>query len=166
MKRFLAPLIGLIAFGIAIAGAQAACYDDRTATILSAMATLDPENPAHFTKSGKPKVAAVEVTAGLDTNAKERDAVWKEFPAWHAAKRAEDDRAQAAADIQARSRRCPGAERSHPRIARQHERRAGPIPKRGEGGAERVRQDESRAQSHSGEVPSRLGRGATLRIAR
>ena len=82
------------------APAFAACYDDRTAAILSAMGALDPDNAAHFTKSGKPKVAAVETVAGIDTNAKERDAVWAEFPAWQEAQAAENERTKALAETE------------------------------------------------------------------
>lgn len=50
---------------------------EREQAIAEAIGQLDPENPDHFTKGGKPEVAAVEAITGFDISAKERDQVWE-----------------------------------------------------------------------------------------
>lgn len=50
---------------------------DRKARLLAAIDGLDPDNPAHWTKSGKPQVEVLEAMSGLaEVTATERDAVW------------------------------------------------------------------------------------------
>lgn len=48
--------------------------EERLAAIRDAIAQLDPENPEHFTKDGKPQVAAIEAILGYNITAAERDA--------------------------------------------------------------------------------------------
>lgn len=51
---------------------------EREERIRAAFADLDPENPDHFTKSGKPDLAALRDRSGLaDLAAAERDRQWK-----------------------------------------------------------------------------------------
>ncbi|MGF7175850.1 hypothetical protein [Azospirillum doebereinerae] len=44
--------------------------------ILAAIGKLDPENPAHFTKAGKPEVKALSDLLGVEITAKQRDDAW------------------------------------------------------------------------------------------
>ncbi len=53
---------------------------NRTEVLFTAIARLDPENPDHFTKGGKPEVRALEKASGLsDVTAAERDDVWEDY---------------------------------------------------------------------------------------
>lgn len=53
---------------------------DRQSQMIAAIAVLDPDNPDHFTKSGKPEIKALENAAGLDDiSAADRDAAWDEY---------------------------------------------------------------------------------------
>lgn len=47
---------------------------ERLAAIKGAIAQLDPDNPEHFTKGGKPQVEAIEAVLGYGVSAAERDA--------------------------------------------------------------------------------------------
>lgn len=49
---------------------------DAPESIFEAIGQLDPENPEHFTKSGKPEVKALEAILGCPVTAKERDSAW------------------------------------------------------------------------------------------
>lgn len=69
----------------------AACAADRNTCILEAIDDLEPGAVGQWTKSGKPKVAAIEVVAGIDISAAERDAAWSEFESWKANRRELDD---------------------------------------------------------------------------
>ena len=52
----------------------------RRFRLVAAVAGLDPDNPDHFTRSGKPEVRALEAASGLtDVGAAERDAAWKDY---------------------------------------------------------------------------------------
>ena len=53
---------------------------NRTEALFTAIAGLDPENPDHFTKGGKPEVRALEKASGLtDITASERDGAWEDY---------------------------------------------------------------------------------------
>ena len=85
----------IMSAGVAAGAGPPGCYDERTTALLEATMTLDPANDAHFTKKGKPKVAALEVVSGLDISAAERNEVWAQYPTWSeetaaAAKQRED----------------------------------------------------------------------------
>ncbi len=52
--------------------------DDRRSVILAAIAGLEPGNPDHWTRSGKPEIRALAAASGLtDIAAGERDAAWQ-----------------------------------------------------------------------------------------
>lgn len=61
-----------------------ACASDRSTCILEAIAQLDPGASVHWTKTGKPKVSAIEAIAGLDISGAERDAAWAAYAEWEA----------------------------------------------------------------------------------
>ena len=51
----------------------------RRSRLVAAAAGLDPDNPDHFTRSGKPGVRALEAASGLTAvSAAERDAAWED----------------------------------------------------------------------------------------
>ncbi len=57
---------------------DAATGDDRRSAILAAIAGLEPGNPDHWTRSGKPEIRALAAASGLtDITASERDAAWQ-----------------------------------------------------------------------------------------
>ena len=67
----------LLADGVVLEPETAA--QDRKARIIAAIGELDPDNPEHFTKGGKPEVKALEAILGFDITAAERDAAWAAF---------------------------------------------------------------------------------------
>lgn len=54
-------------------------------TLAQALAQLQPDNPAHFTQSGKPKTEALEALVKQPVSAKARDSAWAEHQAANAA---------------------------------------------------------------------------------
>lgn len=51
----------------------------RRSRLVAAAAGLDPDNPDHFTRSGKPGVRALGAASGLtNVSAAERDAAWED----------------------------------------------------------------------------------------
>lgn len=51
----------------------------RRSRLVAAVAGLDPDNPDHFIRSGKPGVRALEAASGLTkVSAAERDAAWED----------------------------------------------------------------------------------------
>ena len=63
---------------LADAPADAATGDDRRSAILAAIAGLEPGDPGHWTRSGKPEIRALAAASGLaDITAGERDAAWR-----------------------------------------------------------------------------------------
>lgn len=53
---------------------------DRAAHLLIAIGKLEPGNPDHFTKDGKPRTDALEAALGGDeVSASDRDAAWEDF---------------------------------------------------------------------------------------
>ena len=50
--------------------------DELQAAIRGAIEALDPNNPRHFTKGGKPEVKALEARLDFDISAAERDEAW------------------------------------------------------------------------------------------
>ena len=59
--------------------------DELQAAIRGAIEALDPNNPRHFTKGGKPEVKALEARLGFDISAAERDEAWTAVEAGRAA---------------------------------------------------------------------------------
>ena len=55
---------------------QSGSLDER---IAAAIELLDPDNPEHFTKGGKPQVKAIEAILGDVIDAADRDRVWDTF---------------------------------------------------------------------------------------
>lgn len=52
----------------------------RRSQLIAAAAVLDPDNPDHFTRSGKPEIRALEAASGMtDVSAAERDAAWEDY---------------------------------------------------------------------------------------
>lgn len=49
--------------------------------IVEAIDLLDPDTDGHYTKGGKPEVAALENVLGQDITASQRDEAWKEYQA-------------------------------------------------------------------------------------
>ena len=49
--------------------------------IMDAIRSLEPGNPTHWTKAGKPRVKALEERLGYDISAADRDAAWQYFDA-------------------------------------------------------------------------------------
>lgn len=45
--------------------------------LVDAISQLDPANPDHFTKSGKPEIKALEAAAGVNLDGRLRDQAWK-----------------------------------------------------------------------------------------
>ena len=90
LNHFLAPAIALAALvfaGFAATNPAFAdhhlpgCASDRDACILEAIDALEP-GAGRWTKSGKPRVAAIEAAAGIDITGLDRDAAWAKYPAW------------------------------------------------------------------------------------
>lgn len=50
---------------------------DKADALVAAIGQLDPENHDHWTKAGKPDVAALEAILGRDISADDRDAAWQ-----------------------------------------------------------------------------------------
>ena len=69
-KEAAAPLL---ADGAVIEGAIKPEGDELQAAIRAAIEALDPDNPRHFTKGGKPDVRALEAVLGFEISAAERD---------------------------------------------------------------------------------------------
>ncbi|WP_321276925.1 HI1506-related protein [Thiomicrorhabdus indica] len=55
--------------------------DDDSRSIFEAIGQLDPENPEHFTKSGKPELKALRALFGIELTAEQRDQVWADYQA-------------------------------------------------------------------------------------
>jgi len=60
-------------------GRKAPDADDRQVRIIAAITDLDPENPDHYDKSGKPKVGAVAEILGEKVTAAEMKAALAEM---------------------------------------------------------------------------------------
>lgn len=52
---------------------------EETMSIHDAIQSLNPANPEHFTKDGKPKTDALEDLLGREVSAAERDEAWEEY---------------------------------------------------------------------------------------
>lgn len=91
-ERQAAPLLEIGALREPKGGADAArgtgeppADAERHARLVAAIAELDPENEAHFTKGGKPECDALATVSGIESvSAKERDAAWAEYQAQQA----------------------------------------------------------------------------------
>ena len=59
--------------------------DDELGQVAGAIAGLDPDDKAHFTKSGKPDAKALSEVVGFSVSAKARDAAWSAYQAVKAA---------------------------------------------------------------------------------
>lgn len=59
-------------------GAGAPAPDNLIDRLVNAIAQLDPANPDHFTKGGKPEIKALEAAAGVNLDARLRDQAWKQ----------------------------------------------------------------------------------------
>lgn len=61
--------------------------------IVAAIGQLNPENPDHWTKAGKPDVAALEAILDRDISADDRDAAWQRAQdvAWEQAQQEQAD---------------------------------------------------------------------------
>ena len=97
---FCAILVWLIMPAFA-SGHLPSCPDDRDACILEATAALEEGAPGLWTKGGKPRVAALRAVAGIKISAAERDAAWKQFPAWKAERGAVEQLETALAEMRA-----------------------------------------------------------------
>lgn len=73
----LLPVRGNLGLVPPVAGDAAASSAEPTPAVLTvaeAIAQLDPENPEHYTKGGKPQTSALEQILGRPVSAAERDA--------------------------------------------------------------------------------------------
>lgn len=62
-------------------GDKAEGTDLPLARIVAAIAKLDPANPAHFTKSGRPEVKALSDLIGAEVSSRQRDEAWASLQA-------------------------------------------------------------------------------------
>ena len=125
--RFIAPLFAAAILAISGCGWPAAtladepppgCASDRTTCILEAIDQLDPGANAHWTKTGKPKVGALETVAGFDITGAERDEVWTVYEEWKAKRRELENLKTALASVTAeRDRRADHARGLQAQIA-------------------------------------------------
>lgn len=53
--------------------------DDPIADLVAMIGRLDPENPDHYTKSGKPEVKALSKLAGRAVSGADRDTAWAAY---------------------------------------------------------------------------------------
>ncbi|MBY6223563.1 HI1506-related protein [Ferrimonas balearica] len=80
------PRLRLEGQGDSVSAVSGAAISSAPAlTLAQALAQLQPDNPDHFTQSGKPKTEALEALVKQPVSAKARDSVWAEYQAANAA---------------------------------------------------------------------------------
>ena len=180
MKRLIfrtaAPMFAAAAIALAgcgfppatLADTPPGCVPDRATCILEAVHALEAASvQAHWTKSGKPRVSALETVAGFDVSAAERDAAWAAYPEWKAERQVLDDLREALAGVTAERDRLVGdveslsdrvadrdaaLERAH-RDTRTAEREAAAATDRASKADTRAAQAEEKARALSTGVP-------------
>lgn len=53
--------------------------EEKHAKLVQAISTLNPDDSAHFTDAGMPRVDVLMAALGMDVEGKEREAAWKAF---------------------------------------------------------------------------------------
>ncbi len=65
--------------GASLAGNSGGSGEDLKAAVQQAIAELDPDNPDHWLKDGRPDVKAIEEIINAKISAAERDVIWEEM---------------------------------------------------------------------------------------